>query len=96
MVLLLAAGLFLAGCGSLTSYAAKVNGQRITQNELDRELNAILGNKAYLEQVDQGFAQQTGERAIGTGRSSLISAGCLCSSPLSSATASLTIWTYRS
>ena len=71
MVLLLAAGLFLAGCGSLTSYAAKVNGQRITQNELDRELNAILGNKAYLEQVDQGFAQQTGERAIGTGKGTL-------------------------
>ena len=71
VALLLAAGLTLAGCGSLTSYAAKVNGQRITQNELDRELNAILGNKAYLEQVDEGFSQQTGERAVGTGKGTL-------------------------
>ncbi len=61
----------LAGCGSLTSYAAKVNGQRISQNELDRELNAILGNKAYLDQVDQGFAEETGERALGAGRDTL-------------------------
>ncbi len=58
----------LAGCGSLTAYAAKVNGERITRNELDRELNAILGNKAYLEQVDQGIAEETGGAgALGPG-----------------------------
>ena len=68
LLLLVVASVVIAGCGSLTSYAAKVNGQRITQNELDRELNAIRGNKAYLEQVDQGFSQQTGERALGSGR----------------------------
>ncbi|MDQ3574212.1 MAG: peptidyl-prolyl cis-trans isomerase [Actinomycetota bacterium] len=66
VVLSVAAGVLVAGCGSLTSYAAKVNGQRITQNELDRELNAILGNKAYLEQVDQGSGQ-----ARGAGRDTL-------------------------
>jgi foldase protein PrsA len=59
----------LAACGSFGSYAAKVNGERITRNELDRELNAILGNKAYLEQVNQGFAQETGgETALGPGQ----------------------------
>ena len=68
LILALAALPTLAACGSLTSYAAKVNGERITRNELDRELNAILGNKAYLEQVDQGFAQETGgEGALGPG-----------------------------
>ena len=71
VVLLVAAGMALSACGSLTSYAAKVNGQRIAQNELDRELNAILGNQAYLAQVDQGFAEQTGQRAVGTGKDTL-------------------------
>ncbi|MDQ3569309.1 MAG: peptidyl-prolyl cis-trans isomerase [Actinomycetota bacterium] len=60
VVLSLTAAALLASCGSLTSYAAKVNGQRITQNELDRELNAILGNKTYLEQVEQGSGQARG------------------------------------
>ncbi len=71
VVLLVASGLALSACGSLTSYAAKVNGRRITQNELDRELNAILGNEAYLAQVDQGFAERTGQRAVGAGRDTL-------------------------
>lgn len=66
VVLSVAAAVLLAGCGSLTSYAAKVNGQRITENELDRELNAILGNKAYLEAVDQGSG-----RARGAGKDTL-------------------------
>jgi parvulin-like peptidyl-prolyl isomerase len=66
----LVATVVLAGCGSLTSYAAKVNGSRITQNELDRELNAVLGNKAYLDQVDQGFAQAQ-ESARGSGKNTL-------------------------
>jgi parvulin-like peptidyl-prolyl isomerase len=67
LLALAVATVVLAGCGSLTSYAAKVNGQRITQNELERELNAILGNKAYLDQVDEGFSQETGQRARGVG-----------------------------
>ncbi|MDP8993125.1 MAG: peptidyl-prolyl cis-trans isomerase [Actinomycetota bacterium] len=68
LALLVLVSMTLAGCGSLTSYAAKVNGRRITQNELDRELNAIRGNKAYLEQVESSFSQQTGERALGAGQ----------------------------
>lgn len=66
-VLLLAAGL-LAGCGTFDTYAAEVNGERITQDELNDELEAILGNEDYLEQVDQGFASRGGERAVGEGR----------------------------
>ena len=58
----------LAGCGSFSSYAAEVNGDRISQNDLQRELNAILDNRAYLEQVDQGFASRSGERARGAGK----------------------------
>lgn len=57
----------LAACGSFESYAAEVNGRRISQDELNRELEAILGNERYLEQVDQGFAAGTGEPAKGAG-----------------------------
>ena len=71
LVLLLAAAVLLAGCGSLTSYAAKVNGRRITQNELDRELNAVLGNKAYLDQIDQSFGSQAQASARGAGEGTL-------------------------
>jgi parvulin-like peptidyl-prolyl isomerase len=67
---LLAVALLLAGCGSLTSYAAKVNGSTISQNELDRELNAVLNNKAYLDQIDQGFSRQA-EEARGAGEDTL-------------------------
>ncbi len=70
----LVAVLALAGCGSLTSYAAKVNGQRITQNELDRELNAILNNKTYLDRIDQSFASQAQQSARGAGEGTLSSA----------------------
>jgi len=68
---LLAFSVLVAGCGSLTSYAAKVNGRRITQNELDRELNAVLGNKAYLDEVDQSFASQAQASARGAGEGTL-------------------------
>ncbi len=73
LVVPLLAAVLLAGCGSLTSFAAKVNGQRITQNELDRELNAILGNKAYLDQIDQSFASQAQASARGAGEGTLSS-----------------------
>jgi len=61
--------LFLAGCGSFTSYAAEVNGERISQDDLRRELNAILGNKKYLDRVDQSFAGSSGgqEKVRGDG-----------------------------
>lgn len=65
------AALVLAGCGSLTSYAAKVNGNRITQNELNGELNAVLNNRPYLEQVDQSFGRQVQESVRGSGNGTL-------------------------
>jgi parvulin-like peptidyl-prolyl isomerase len=58
----------LGGCGTFDTYAAEVNGERITQEELNRELEAILENEDYLEQVDQGFASRGGEPAVGEGR----------------------------
>ena len=69
-VALAAAVALLAGCSSFSSYAAEVNGERITQDELRDELKAILDNKKYLEQVDQDFAGDTQgqERAIGQGK----------------------------
>ncbi len=64
----LAAALINAACGSLTPYAAQVNGVRISEEELERELEAIQGNESYLEQVEQGFAQQGGRvRGDGVG-----------------------------
>lgn len=58
----------LGACSSFESYAAEVNGRRITQDELRGELKAILGNRRYLDQVDQGFAAGGGERAKGAGK----------------------------
>lgn len=58
----------VGGCGTFDTYAAEVNGERITQEELNRELEAILENEDYLEQVDQGFASRGGEPAVGEGR----------------------------
>ncbi len=57
--------LLVAGCGSFTSYAAEVNGERISQNDLRRELNAILGNKKYLDRIDQSFsANSNGQEKV--------------------------------
>lgn len=60
----------LSGCSSFSSYAAEVNGQRISQSELRRELNAILGNKKYLDRVDENFSTGSGgqEKAKGEGK----------------------------
>lgn len=74
LIVPLLAAVVLAGCGSLTSYAAKVNGRSITQNELDRELNAVLNNKTYLDQIDQSFASQARQSARGAGEGTLNSA----------------------
>ena len=50
----LAALLVVTGtaCSTLTPWAAKVNGEMIATSDLDRELEAILSNKRYLEQVE--------------------------------------------
>lgn len=68
-VVVAAVALVLSGCGAFNSYAAEVNGERITQNELRRELNAILDNKKYLDRVDQNFSGSTGgqEKVRGEG-----------------------------
>lgn len=70
LLVLVAAALVLAGCSSFRTYAAEVNGEHISQDELRSELDAILGNEKYLEQVDQQFAGETQgqERAIGEGK----------------------------
>lgn len=39
-------------CSTLTPWAAKVNGESIVTSDLDQELEAILSNKRYLEQVE--------------------------------------------
>jgi len=61
--------LVLSGCSAFSSYAAEVNGQRISQSELRRELNAILDNTKYLDRVDQNFSGSSGgqERVRGEG-----------------------------
>ena len=40
-------------CKSATPYAAKVNGTVLSKADLDRELNAIRGNKQYLDALKQ-------------------------------------------
>jgi parvulin-like peptidyl-prolyl isomerase len=62
-----------AACGAITPYAAKVNGERISQRDLDQELDAIRNNKAYLQAVEQQLSQQN-RRVQGVGRGTLDSA----------------------
>ena len=53
LALCLAALALVGGaCSSLTPWAAKVNGETIATDRLDRELEAILSNRRYLEQVE--------------------------------------------
>lgn len=55
LVLLAAAALLSSACSDYTTpYAAKVNGRRVTVDKLNRELEAVKGNKAYLEAVSRG------------------------------------------
>ncbi|MEY2475335.1 MAG: foldase protein PrsA [Actinomycetota bacterium] len=67
---LLIAGLVLAllgtACGDLaTPYAAKVNGSRISQSALDRELDVVLDHPQVLEIFESQL--QPGEAVKGTG-----------------------------
>ena len=49
-VLLVAVGLTVtAACGAVSPYAAIVNGDHLTQKDLDRELKAIKGNKTFVD-----------------------------------------------
>ena len=63
---LVAVALVGTACGDLaTPYAAKVNGKRISQSALDRELDVVLKNPKVLETLEQGL--QPGEAIKGTG-----------------------------
>jgi len=65
--LLVAFAVLLAGCGTVTPYAAKVNGERISVRDLERELKAIRGNEKYLEAIESQLAGQ-GRRVLGAGK----------------------------
>lgn len=68
-LLLLAALAALAAtaCGSVTPYAARVNGGRISQQDLNVELEAIKANKTYGQAIEQQLSQG-GEHVTGTGQ----------------------------
>jgi len=58
-----------AACGDLAQpYAAKVNGSRISQSALDRELKVVLDNKEVLASLEQGLQPgQPGVKGEGNG-----------------------------
>ncbi|MEY2569140.1 MAG: peptidyl-prolyl cis-trans isomerase [Actinomycetota bacterium] len=58
-----------AACGDLAQpYAAKVNGARISQGALDRELRIVLNNKQVLASLEQGIQPgQPGVKGEGSG-----------------------------
>lgn len=72
--LAVALALVASGCGTLQPYAAKVNGERISQDDLESELEAILANEAYLQTVQENFQGDGGERAVGTGNGTFTTA----------------------
>lgn len=63
-LLALTATVALAGCSALEGYAAKVNGQRLGRDDLDRELEAILANRRYVERIEPGFSANSGGRQV--------------------------------
>lgn len=67
LVLLAAAALVTSACSDYTTpYAAKVNGKRISVDKLNRELEAVKGNKAYLDAVT-AQAESRGMAVLGAG-----------------------------
>ncbi len=48
-----AAAVFATACSSVTPYAATVDGQRITSDDLENELRAIASNEAYVRLIGQ-------------------------------------------
>jgi parvulin-like peptidyl-prolyl isomerase len=70
--LLIAAATLVTGaaCGAVTPYAAIVNGDRVSQRDLDRELKALRGNKKFTEGLQaqgvsiQGTARGTFDMAF--------------------------------
>jgi foldase protein PrsA len=52
--------LFAVACGSLSPYAAVVNGHRVSERDVDNELKAIRGNARYLDTIDPSRRQILG------------------------------------
>jgi parvulin-like peptidyl-prolyl isomerase len=52
--LLALAVVVLVGCGSVAPYAATVNTERLTQSDLENELDAITHNNDYVKLLEQG------------------------------------------
>jgi hypothetical protein len=75
-VLILAAAVLVtaAGCGSIETYAAKVNGEAISEEELQSELEAILDNQAYVTQIEENFQGPEGQGALGAGNKTFTTA----------------------
>ncbi|HVF74121.1 MAG TPA: peptidylprolyl isomerase [Acidimicrobiales bacterium] len=69
-VLLIAAVLALgaSACGDVAPFAAKVNGERISVDELNRELEAVKANPKYLDAL-RASREQQGVSVLGTGTS---------------------------
>jgi parvulin-like peptidyl-prolyl isomerase len=68
LLVFLVALVSLAGaCGPATSYAATVNGVRLSQQDLNDELEAIRDNKSYAQAVEQQLSQG-GEKLRGSGK----------------------------
>jgi foldase protein PrsA len=64
--------LVVGACGDLTQpYAAKVNGERISVEQLDRELRTILENEQIQEVMAQQLQLQPGEEILGQGKGTL-------------------------
>ena len=62
LLLLIVALALTAACGdTVRPSAAKVNGTTITQDELSNELEAIQGNRAYVQSVEQGGFEVLGK-----------------------------------
>lgn len=45
-------GVLVASCGSVGNYAAKVDGQNISQDQLEGEMRSIASNDAYVKQIE--------------------------------------------
>lgn len=65
--------LALAGCGSASPYAVRVNDTTVTQAEIDEEMQAILDSPKYLEFV-KTQQEQAGLSVEGKGKRTLSSA----------------------
>jgi foldase protein PrsA len=61
------AALVGAGCGKLGPTAATVNGSRVSQKDVDGELEAIRDNEAYRQALEASLSQQ-GQRVTGEGK----------------------------